>query len=477
MSNSGTVTKPTEAASYPAFAALVTAIGGYKLFEPKIARIRQIKSEIGSLELGFRIFYQIPQYVLIVLTTVIFLFMLSAIVEHIHPGAITSTFDHWSISTMFSIKTVLIVMVFLLILGLIVYWNLTSRLLLAIAPIMSFGYFGSRGMSVGWHQASSVVEGPDKGMPLMIDNASIDRVARSTLAKMVRNSGAREYAAEPHFAADVKANIALFGCVMEAMHKYNKWPDPEWAKFFRALSNIQSGPDPIFSPNRILQFQSGQEFFERFRVLLDAELTKLNQPCPPDRSMQAAKEIAQTWKILSGSLGGNLMNIVPRLAQLFGLSARILDYRLDRFPCLKGDDMRPQLIKMLIRWKALPQTSGVFVQPFATRQAWLLFQEGALRALPEQKEITFHSTGQVGVARIASFRVVERVVALVEEGDSAEARGVGEAIGPSLWARLDAADFAFWSWASAAAKEASLSSWDKTSWRWKIEGNRLNRTT
>ncbi len=144
-------------------------------------------------------------------------------------------------------------------------------------------------------------------------------------------------------------------------------------------------------------------------------------------------------------------------------------------PRLNDEGMRPQLIKLLVRWNALPMSSGVFAQPFAKRQAWLLLQQGALRALPEMKEITFHSTGQAPIARIAALRVIWRVVALIEGGASAEALSAASMLGSSRWTRLEIADIVFWSWASADAKKATSENWNTATWRWKLDDDRIQR--
>jgi hypothetical protein len=128
-----------------------------------------------------------------------------------------------------------------------------------------------------------------------------------------------------------------------------------------------------------------------------------------------------------------------------------------------------------MRWNALPRFGGVFIQPFAKRQAWLLFQTGALRALPELKEISFHGDGQVAISRIAALRVIRRVAALIEEGASSEALAVATRLGPDEWTRLESADFVLWSWAREMAATAVSEEWKKGAWHWKFEDDRVVR--
>jgi hypothetical protein len=474
--------KPMEAANYAAIAAaVVTALGGYKLFEPKLERIRVVRNEIGSLELSFRLLYQLPQLLLIFITSALFLDLLAAFFDTLHPGVLTAGRSSKFMAATLAPETTIWVIFAVPLVGGIAYWNLLPRLLMGLARLLSMlpikglrNRFGPNGESVGWHQTAAVVEGPDKGQPLMVDRDAVERVAWATLAKLGQTTS-RDYAAEPNLPPDVKANVALFGCILEAVHYAQGWPRPEWSKFFAALADIERGPDPILTPANLTSFPTGQAFFEAFRDRLEAALKTQQQPCPPDRSLAAAADIVRTWDLLSEKAKGNVLGLAPASARFFGGQAFWLDRRLRTFPRLDSLGMRPQLIKLLIRWKTIPNSDGVFTQPFSKHQAWLLLQEGVLRALPDQKEITFHGTGQVGIARIAALRVIRHVAKLVQQGDSKEARTAGTQLGQTTWERLEGADFTLWGWSNAASKDAAAGGWDKAKWRWKFEDGRVQR--
>lgn len=484
-SNPTTVAKAPELSTYMALiTAVVTALGAWKLFEPKLERMRAIQNEVGRLDAGFRFFYQFPQYLLILVSTGIVTFLGLAFFDSLYPGILSIYMPQGAVSVVLAPQNIIGVVFSLGAASAVIYWNWLPRLFMGIAWLVAalpmFGLqnrFGSSGESLGWHQTAAVMEGPDKGQPLMVDDNAIERVAWSVLAKLSQNAGARDYAAEPKMLSQSeKANLALFGCIMEANFYAQRWVSPSWAEFYASLADLQQ-TSPLFAPAQLLVFPSGQAFFEAFRDRLETALKARNQPCPPDRGLAAAADISGAWNALTARAHGDVLRLIPCCAPYFGGRIAWLDRRLRSFPRLKSDGMRPQLIKLLVRWNTLPASSGVFSQPFAKQQAWLLLQEGALRALPEMKEITFHSTGQVPIARIAALRVIRRVAVLIEEGASSEALAVASKLGPNSWSRLENADFILWSWARAEASQAVKDNWDKGKWRWKFEDDRILRLT
>lgn len=478
-----TTVKAPDPANWPAIAAaVVTAVGAYKLFEPKLERIRSMRTELGRLELSFRLFYQWPQYLLIVVSTVIFAALVAAFFDSLHPGVLAGFGPRDLLKAALVPENVIWVIFSLGIVAGVIYLNLLPRLLMGLAWMIAalpipglLNRFGPNGESLGWHQAAAVMEGPDKGQPLMIDDDAIDRVAWEILSRLNKNAGAGDFAAEPANLSNAeKANIALFGCILEAVHYAQRWTSPSWSQFYASLADIQR-TDPLFAPQQLLSYPSGHAFFEVLRDRLENALKARHQPCPPDRSLAAAGDISRAWELLKKRAQGDLLRLAPPPSRFFGGRIAWLDYRLRSFPQLASVGMRPQLIKLLIRWKTLPVSPGVFAQPFAKGQAWLLFQEGALRALPEMKEVTFNGTGQVPTVRLAALKVIRRVAALIEEGASSEAQSVARALGTDKWTRLERSDFTLWSWAREAAAQAGTDKWDKSAWRWKLEPDRVQR--
>jgi hypothetical protein len=475
---------PDLAAVTPLITAVVTALGAWKLFEPKLARIRAIRDEVGYLETGFILLYEIPQRILAFLSFAIVAILVVAFINSLIPSAI-SHYVPVKLARELTNPANIIWTVFLMgAIGAIIYWNILTQILLwvscllALSPLKGLrNRFGPRGYSIGWHQTASVCEGPDKGAPLLVRHVEIDRVAWDVLARLSSQADRPpNFAAEPSDLLPAeKANIALFGCIMESNFYANRWKSPDWAEFYQSLAEIQK-KQPIFTPNELRKFGDGDAFFEVFRKRLESILIIKEQPAPPNQGLNAASDIAGAWALLNQKAQGNLLKIIPRWASLFGGKLFWRDRCLRSFPRLGGDGMRPQLIKLLVRWNVLPDVrSGIFVQPFAKRQAWLLLQEGALRALPEMKEVTFNGTGQVAIARIAARRVVRKVSDLIMAKGTTEARTVAAKVGDSAWNAEAAADFALWSWAGDALKAARDAHWDKGEWRWKFDEGRVIR--
>jgi hypothetical protein len=143
---------------------------------------------------------------------------------------------------------------------------------------------------------------------------------------------------------------------------------------------------------------------------------------------------------------------------------------------MNSEGMRPQLIKLLARWQTLPWAkAGLFVQPFAKKQGWLLLQETALHV--STRDVTFWSVGDVQLTRIACLRIFRRVSAKVRERHSPEARDV-DAKYPSEWDLFAGADFALWDWASEREAIGRNDKWDAAkAWRWKLEDGRASKTS
>jgi hypothetical protein len=477
--------KPLEAANYAAIAAaVVTAIGGYKLFEPKLERMRAVRNEMGRLTWGLRLFYQWPQVLLIALTSAIAVDLTAAFFDVLHPGVVTQWGPKGWADALLAPETTIWIIFAVPIIGLGIYWNGLPRLLLWLGWLISglpvpglHSLFGRNGESLGWHQTRAIMEGPDKGQPLLIDDQAVDRVAFGVLARLSKDAGMADYAAEPAtLSSSAKANILLFGCVLEAIHYGQLWPLPSWGQFYGALADIER-TDSLFAPQKLMSFTSGKAFFEVFRMRLEDALKARHQACPPDKSLVAAGDVARAWQLLKDEAKGDLLNLAPPAARFLVGRIAWLHGKLHQFPQLDDDSMRPQLIKLLIRWKALTVAPGVFAQPFSKHQAWLLFQHGALRALPELKDVTFNGTGQVSTARLAALKVIRRTADLIAEGASSEAQGVATALGTDRWTRLERADFALWSWAKEASGQADAAGWNKASWRWKLDGERVQRTS
>jgi len=476
----------------PWVAAIVAAGGAFALFEGKLERMRALRNETGRWEAGFIGFYVVPQWGLMILSCAIVIFLGIACIDVINPTAMSGFPFIAFARAAFEIHNIAWTMAGAAVLAIMVRWNWIPRLLLLLArgasalPLPWISHrFGPQGESVGWHQAKAVCEGPDKGAPLLIKEEDLDRVARIVLTRLSQpgaaSGGDANYADIPkNLTPDVKANMALFGCIMEANYATNRWKRPDWKAFYASLTDMQAAK-PIFGPADLKSYADGNAFFADFRQRLEDALTKNNVEAPPNQSLDAAGDIVRAWDLLKKRGDASVLKLPPWYADFLGGRIAWLDRRLRAFPRMNSDGMRPQLLKLMTRWGSIARTDGLFIQPFAKTIAWLLLQEGALVALPETKDVTFNSFGQAPISRLAMKRVLQRVAALIGEGSSAEARTVAKAVGDSEWRRFEIGDFVLWSWSNDAKKEAAgapgktTTPWDKATWKWKFDEDRVVR--
>lgn len=466
----------------PLLTALSAAAAAWVLFDPKLERIRTMWNESGRHEGGFRGFYVIPQWTLMILSVVTVAFMLAAFLDTFQPHLLPQFFPIAALREFLRFENLVWILLIVAVLAVVIRWNWLPRALLLAGRAVSYlpipgllGRFGPEGTSAGWHQAKAVCEGPDKGAPLLVHMEDIDRVAQIVLGRISVNAGKADFAEKPAGVSQAAmANMALFGCIMEANIDINRWGRPKWAKFYRAFETIERAT-PMFEPRELLKFQNGGDFFEAFRDRLDKELRRIRQPRPDSRSLAAATDISKAWTLLRDKAEGDVLRLAPKPVRFLRLTTFCLNWRLRRFPRLSDHGMRPQLIKLLIRWDCIEPGRGLFNQPFSKSIAWLLLQEGALRALPETKEVTFHSFGHTAVSRLAMKRVNARVAELITAEGSVEARTVAALVGNSAWKRYEIGDFGLWSWANEASKTAKADGWDKAIWKWKQEAGRVLR--
>ena len=470
---------PTLSTLSPFLTAIVAALGAWKLFEPKFARIRAIKTEMGSLEPTFWWLYVLPQRVMSLILWGIALFLFLTFLFSFQ----SSWFAPMSFVRRLVHPDNVIWVIFLSgIVAAVIYWNVATRLLLQATHWLSLmlpvrglrGRFGPKGSSPGWHQARAVCEGPDKGSPLLIDYRELDKVGALVLARLAGRADSRNYAELPTgLDRSVKANIGLFACILEAEHNANGWPLPKWSKVYEAFAAMQAG-NRMFSPEKLMAFTDGDKFFEALRNGLDRELGRRKQPKPPNSALAAEPAFAEAWELLVRRWRGDVLAMVSSIPDIRGARLFLLDRRLRKFPRLAGDGMRAQFIKLLFRWDALPgMIRRSFGQPFARVLAWLLLEERALRVLPEVKEVTFFGTGEVAIARFAARRVISNVAAAVRAGGTREARAVQRKLGTELKMLEEEADYVFWNWAYQRSKHAGKGGWETEDW--KFEDGRVSR--
>jgi hypothetical protein len=450
-------------------AAIAAAFGAFAILQPKFAVGAAMKRQVGSVETAFRRIYIAPQFVGMGAIVVVCLILLAAFVHSLIPAATSSELlDQFA--SFFVLQNLVWIVLLASILGGVIYTNAISWFVLGVSAIAS----SRRGQSAGWHQALNVCSSWDKGHPLLISSSEVERLANEVLRRLTLKMVSENFAAKPSHASNASAaNIALFGCILEAVHYSQRWTTPKWGQFYASLDAINRNTK-LFEPAEILKFKSAKQFSDQFRSQAVAELGSRREPVPTDSYLAAAEPIGLAWKRLANR-GGSVLELAPSWTRFVGGRTFWLDLRLSHFPMLGDKSMRPQLIKLLARWKALPwATPDVFAQPFARRLGWLLLQEGAVQVLSDQKDVTFKDIGDVALTQIACLRIYHRVAEMVATDFSSEATAVGKQY-PTAWDLFAAADFVLWDWATQQERRGKGEHWDGTKgWKWKLEDGKAS---
>ncbi|MGA8149118.1 MAG: hypothetical protein WB870_16305 [Gallionellaceae bacterium] len=471
----------TDVTAVTLIAAITAALGAFAIFQPKLAIGVAMKRETGSVEPAFRWLYVVPQYINIAVIIGLCMILIAAFVQSISPNILPQCPFLTLFGGFFVLDNILWILFWAAVIVAVVKGNWLSWTLLILCRAVSLlpihriqGVFGPNGRSAGWLQAWNICRAWDKGQPLLICHDKIVPVADTILYRLSQpDTGASNFAATPAATSvDARANIALFGCILEATHYVHNWTPPAWSEFYASLATIHSRSG-LFDPKKLQEFESGSSFASQLRNELVAEITLRSQPIPQDQYLAAADSLASTWEQLS-KYSGSVLNLIPSWARWVGGRLYWLDRRLSRLPMLHNKEgMRPQLIKLLLRWQTIPwDKTSVFIQPFAKKQSWLLLQEAVLRVLPEQKDVTYWTIGDVQLTRIACMELFEIVSAKVRLRQSEEAREVDKKY-PTKWDLYAAADFSLWNLASENVLKGQSENWEaKKGWRWKLEDGR-----
>jgi hypothetical protein len=458
-------------------AALVAALGAFVAFQPKFEVASSIRRQTGgSLERAFWILFVLPLWVSVILVALACCLLGAAIFELLCPSEfVASRATH--VLAAFTVPQNLVWLLFLAgVFGAVLRFNLISWLLLTISRLTRG--FGPRGESVGWLQTYCVCRTWDKSTPLVIRSEEVNRLANLILFKIATNSGPDQSADKPANASnDAVANIALIGCVLEATHYAQRWPVPNWKKFFAALATVHNDTQ-LFEPSELLKPRSGENLSKTLRdALYDEVKTKQSQTAPDDKYLAAATYLVRCFEELRRNRG-SVLKMVPWWSFFAGGKLYWLNRRLRVFPMIDPEGMQPQLLKLLVRWEVLPKTPrpAVFLQPFANAIAWFLLQESVVALSPEQKEVTFWDLADITLIRIACARIFREVEALARAKNSDEASTVHQKYG-NTWDLYAAADLALWNWAVTGLQTARQDNWEAAKgWRWKMEGATASRT-
>lgn len=212
----------------------------------------------------------------------------------------------------------------------------------------------------------------------------------------------------------------------------------------------------------------GQDLRETVNPLLEAR----NQP---QIGLYVDQDVDSAFKILRTKFKGDASNLARGIPGYFLGSVQTLFRRAAKFPRLNDDGMRPQFVKLCIRWGVLLDANPrIFVQPFSANIAWLLLNFGALNVLSDIELVTFKGPIDRPASRIVAKAVIDEFVRQVETARSDEGRKIRDRYAnldePMRdWLLRQEADTTMWRVARELADEGVKRNWEGDDWQWKLD--------
>ncbi|MBE0657158.1 MAG: hypothetical protein IH602_05680 [Bryobacteraceae bacterium] len=310
----------------------------------------------------------------------------------------------------------------------------------------------------------------DSPQPLFLCKIGVERLSDVVMQKLL--AGAYQdnnFASAPtQLASDERANVALFGCMIEQEHWDRGFQRRDWAPFYRALAECREDGQSIFSPDYLRRVHMGtgatRDFYQIIRTAANPALVSAAQPELPE-SATVSSDVGEALNVLVDRYSGSAVNLAN--ADLTGRHFNIerAFAEASSFPLLRSDSMRPQFLKLLVRWDVWPGIQpGRFIYPFSARIAALLLDSGALVTLDDSDRLTFRTEDQRMIVREGVRRVVANVERLLMSDSVNGARAYYSALRneqahPAEWELAQRVDYVLWSEARNRAAADTFEDW------------------
>jgi|SRR5579872_4095066 len=437
-------------------------VQGVKQVQVRLARVAELQARGGEFGPVFWSTYLLPQYlyrILLSLTTLVgVLALLGGVLTILNSawgGKLQSFFqNHWL--EIFGIG---------LLLGLIALIDGLSLLAVALFAWMPQRWLPNILRSVDWFNLLQFCNLLEKPRPLVLRQLGIDSVADTSIARLISGDYKTENFAEKpgDLSPDERANVALFGCLLEQEHYVRRWKYRKWRPFYDALSKAKHDGRSIFAPDYVVAARrNAQDFYTIIRDTVNPLLLQVGQ-APLDDTAAVSDDVTVAADTLAAQFKGSAANLAK--VDLQGMDLSLAFDRLSLFRHLSGPGMGPQFLKLAVRWDVWPGiATGNFVYPFSTSIATLLLDQEALVTLGEVTEFSLNSTREQAVVREAMMRTVNTVERLLTSVDREDYKTVYQSLSstpdhPAQWELAQRVDFILWSAATEQAKTNSFSNW------------------
>ncbi len=500
MTNNHDIAGTTGAASSPGLAPLAgqiftlvgASVAGWTALSGRYRRMRKFEIDVGGLEIAFRALYQLP----LVINSLIFVVLVCGAVAALFggllsgavPGAQLNGADTQlgrAVERVYELGWVLVIGGVLA--GVIVWFDLVARMFLfatravSLLPIPGVeGRFGPDGYSAGWLQAREFVRNGSDAQPLGIASRGVDRVVDDVQARLIEEGATgTDRAPTPSGSPAVRANIALFGCVIERLESELKSPRRKWDQFYGAFDDVSRSRN-LFDPVVLSEINSGKAFVARLRSELDPVLEKRNEPKLTTAPV-VEDDLAATFNLLKQRFHCDTTAMAHRWPA-FASPAWGMYKRAGLFSALGRGAMRGQFVKLAIRWGALPMPSGP-ARPWGSGVTdgigWFMLEKGAIVPLVDVKEVVFRGPINRPIAAIAMSEVIRRTAAAIDSRPPESAPKLlpdlqGYTATERRWMIEQETDTTLWRLARATRQSGDAALW-KNGWRWKLDDHVARR--
>lgn len=174
---------------------------------------------------------------------------------------------------------------------------------------------------LGWMPAEwlpSVLDSPDwfnlkqftnlleKPRPLALRELGVESVADIAVGRLISgNYKTNNFAEKPSGLSDgQRANVAIFGCLLEQEHYIRHWPRREWRPFYEALSGAQVDGTSIFDPAFLISTRkAAHDFYSIIRETVNPRFIAAGQP-PLEDTAAVSEDVMNVADTLSARYKG-----------------------------------------------------------------------------------------------------------------------------------------------------------------------------
>lgn len=462
--------------------AIAALIAGWKALEPRYARLRKFSRDGGRYNLALRLLYWVPQALNVGLMLLLICCLIFALFGGLDAAKLLPTsmlgpnnFIVGAARAVYGYGWVLVLAA--AVFGVVVYLDVFAFVALWAARVINYlpgvsGRFGPNGDSLGWYQASELLSNQGNAQLFWIDEYGVERLAAAVFEKMAKEDAAgTDRAATPDKATtSERANIALIGCIIEQIETDLKKPTRKWDSFYAALAEAAES-QKLFSPDTLVSHNAQTSFAERIRIGVNPVLASKGEQAI---GIYIDEDVDAATQILRARFHGDASRLASGWRRhMFGqITALFQNARL--FPRLAADKMRPQFVKLCIRWDVIPAAvPRVFLQPFSINIGWLELHYGALKPLSDQVAVNFNSPIDRPASVIVATTVMEEVLRRLNVSVSAATKALRDRYSKisepkRSWLIRQEADTTMWRLARELVAEGRKCEWKGDDWQWKL---------